>query len=91
VTRPRQLALAALLLLQAGDLVSTKLALSVPGIVEFNPLVRWLGVWPAKLVLVAVAVIVVLRTKKLWRAWACAGYYCLVVGSNLLLYWNHRS
>ena len=83
MTRAKWLALCALALLQAADALSTRAALRVPGIVELNPLVRYLGLWPAKVIVLAAAAIVLWRTRKPSRMVAVCGYYCLVVMSNL--------
>ena len=90
MTRPKLIALAALLLLQAGDLISTRLALAVPGVVELNPVVRDLGLYPAKLITCGFCIMLVLYEKKLWRTWCVCALFAAIVGSNLLLVWRHR-
>jgi hypothetical protein len=74
-----------LCLLQAGDWLSTRAALATPGMVEFNPLVRAMGVGHAKLILVVAAIPLLWYTKKPWHLWALCGFYAVVVASNALL------
>jgi hypothetical protein len=76
-------------LLQAGDLLSTRMALKVPGVMELNPLVRELGLWPAKLIVFGFIALLVYRTKSLGRLWAVCGVYALIVASNVLLFVTH--
>ena len=90
MTRPKLIVLAVLLLLQAGDLVSTRLALAVPGVVELNPVVRDLGLWPAKLITCGFCIMLVLYEKKLWRTWCVCALGGAIVSSNLLLVWRPR-
>jgi hypothetical protein len=76
-------------LLQAGDLFSTRMALTVPGVMELNPLVRGLGLWPAKLLVIGFIALLVYRTKSVGRLWAVCGVYALIVASNVLLFVTH--
>ncbi len=78
-----------LCVLQVGDLVSTQLALRIPGVHELNPLVRDLGLWPAKLLAFAIIVFLAWRAKTIARLWAVCGFYAAVVASNVLLFVSH--
>ncbi len=81
-----------LCLLQVGDLISTRMALRVPGVLELNPLVRELGLWQAKLTVLVLIVLLAYwtkHTKKVGPAWAVCGVYGLIVVSNLLLFLTH--
>jgi hypothetical protein len=78
-----------LALLQAGDLLSTHMALKIPGVMELNPLVRSLGLWPAKLIVFGFIVLLVCRTNSPKRLWAVCGVYALIVASNVLLFATH--
>jgi hypothetical protein len=78
-----------LALLQAGDLFSTRMALKVPGVMELNPLVRELGLWPAKLLVLGFIALLVYRTKSQRRLWAACGIYAVIVASNVLLFVSH--
>jgi hypothetical protein len=80
-----------LCLLQVGDLFSTRLALRVPGVMELNPLVREFGLWPAKLLVCGILVLLVWQTKRMRRLWALCGIYGVIVGSNLLLFLTHAT
>ncbi|MGA2688249.1 MAG: DUF5658 family protein [Candidatus Korobacteraceae bacterium] len=78
-----------LALLQAGDLFSTRMALTIPGVMELNPLVRELGLWPAKLLVLGFIALLVYRTKSRRRLWAACGVYALIVASNILVFVTH--
>jgi len=78
-----------LCLLQAADLLSTMMAVTVPGVVELNPLVRELELWPAKLLVCVLVVLLWWRTKKTGRLWAVCGAYAVIVASNVLLFVTH--
>jgi len=78
-----------LCILQAGDLFSTRMVLSIPGSLELNPLVREFGLWPAKLLVLGLILLFAWRTKKLARLWAVCGIYALIVGSNMLVCATH--
>ncbi len=78
-----------LCILQAGDLFSTHMALSIPGVLELNPLVREFGLWPAKLLVLGLILLFAWRTKKMARLWAVCGVYALIVASNLLVFVTH--
>ena len=78
-----------LCLLQAGDFFSTRMALKIPGVVELNPLVRDLGLWPAKLLVFGLIVLLAWRTKGMGRLWALCGVYAAIVASNVLLFITH--
>ncbi len=78
-----------LALLQAGDLFSTRMALTIPGVTELNPLVRELGLWPAKLLVLGFFALLVYRTKSRRRLWAACGVYAVIVASNVLLFVTH--
>jgi hypothetical protein len=71
--------------LQVGDLASTRLAL-MHGAFEMNPLVRDLGLVPAKLLVGALAAMLIWRVRKLDRVWLVCGAYCLLVVWNLWLW-----
>jgi len=76
-------------LLQAGDLLSTRMVMKIPGALEANPLVRDLGLWQAKLLALAVVILLVWRSQTLGRLWAACGVYAAVVLSNTLMFVNH--
>jgi hypothetical protein len=76
-------------LLQVGDLLSTRMALKIPGVMELNPLVRELGLWPAKLLVLGFIALLVYRTKSMIRLWGVCGVYALIVASNVLLFVTH--
>ncbi|MFZ0311321.1 MAG: DUF5658 family protein [Candidatus Korobacteraceae bacterium] len=76
-------------LLQVGDLLSTRMVLKIPGVMELNPLVRELGLWPAKLLVLGFIALLVYRTKSLKRLWVVCGVYALIVASNVLLFVTH--
>jgi hypothetical protein len=78
----KKIALLILLLLQAGDMVSTKAAVHA-GAVELNPLVRDLGLWPAKLLTLGLIALLVWRARSMTRVWVVCGLYTLVVANNL--------
>lgn len=78
-----------LCVLQAGDLFSTRMALRIPGVLELNPLVREFGLWPAKLVVLGLILLLAWRTKKMARLWAVCGVYALIVTSNMLVVLTH--
>ncbi len=75
--------------LQAADLFSTRVALKIPGITELNPLVRDLGLWQAKLLVLGLIVLLVWRSKSIRRLWAVCAIYAVIVGSNVLLVVTH--
>ena len=68
---------------------STRMALNIPGVMELNPLVRELGLLPAKLLVLGFIALLVYRTKSLKRLWAVCGVYALIVASNVLLFVTH--
>jgi hypothetical protein len=74
-----------LILLQVADGLSTRVALAIPGAIELNPLVHNLGLWPAKLLVLALVLLLALKTIKPQRVWLPCGFYVLIIGSNLLL------
>ena len=76
------------LLLQAVDLVSTRLAFSV-GAIELNPLVHGLGLWPGKLLACVVILLLATLTKRAGRLWALCGIYGLIVGNNFAVALTH--
>ncbi len=76
-------------LLQVGDLLSTRLALSRPGVVELNPLVGSFGLWQAKLLVSGFIVLLACRSKKPRKLWAVCGIYTMIVASNVLLFATH--
>lgn len=78
-----------LAVLQAGDVFSTRMALKIPGVMELNPLVRELGLWPAKLLVLGFIALLVYRAKSRRRLWAVCGVYALIVASNALLFVTH--
>ncbi len=75
--------------LQLGDLFSTRMAMKVPGVLELNPIVRRLGLWDAKLLAVALIVLLAWRAKKMGPLWTACGVYACVVVSNVLLVFTH--
>lgn len=77
-----------LCLLQAGDLLSTRLATSI-GAIESNPLVHNLGLGEAKLLALGVSFLLVWRAKRMGRVWAACGIYAATVVSNVLLFVIH--
>ncbi len=80
-----------LCLLQAADLISTRMALKVPGVLELNPLVRELGLWQSKLTVLVLIVILaywVKRTGRVRAVWLVCAVYSLIVASNMLLFVN---
>ena len=86
--RSKFLVAALLCVLQAGDFVSTRLALR-HGAVELNPLVRALGLWEAKLLAFAVVILLVIFARRARLLWTVAVVYTCIVGSNLLLLLRH--
>lgn len=81
-----------LCLLQAADLISTRVAMKVPGVLELNPLVRELGLWQSKLAVLALVVVLafwVKRTKRVAAVWLVCGVYTLIVASNIRLFVSH--
>jgi hypothetical protein len=83
-----------LCVLQVADLISTRLALSVPGVLELNPIVRQLGLWQSKLMVLALIVILALwvkRTKRVAAVWLVCGVYGLIVASNFRLFIAHST
>jgi hypothetical protein len=78
-----------LILLQAADGLSTRAALAIPGARELNPLVRGVGLWPAKLLVLALALLLALKTEKPQRVWTLCGLYAVIIASNLLLLARH--
>lgn len=74
-----------LCMLQAADAASTRLALHLPGTIELNPLVRLLGLWPAKLLILALLLLWAWRTRRPGRLWAVAAVYTCIVLSNVVL------
>lgn len=79
----KRIALLILLLLQAGDLLSTKAAIHA-GAAELNPIVRDLGLWPAKLLTLGLIALLVWRAKSMTRVWVVCGLYTLIVTNNLI-------
>jgi hypothetical protein len=73
-----------MVVLQAGDLLSSRLAFA-HGAVELNPLVNALGLWQAKLLVLCVLGLMLIRTTRLRRLWAVIMIYSCVVGWNLFL------
>ena len=73
-----------LVLLQAGDLLSSKLAFA-HGAVELNPLVHGLGLWQAKLLVIAVLAVLIWRSTRMRRLWLVVMLYACIVGWNLML------
>ncbi len=82
--RHKYIALAVLGFLQAADGLTTRAALHA-GAIEGNPLVRDLGLWPAKLLALIIFALIVWRAKKMTIPWIACAVYALVVFSNLLL------
>ena len=85
VTRSKWIALAVLAALQVGDLVSTRLALARPGVVEVGfatPLHRLAG---REAVCPALRLFWCWSTEKPRRLWFVCGVYTLIVLSNLRL------
>jgi hypothetical protein len=80
----KKIALLFLVVLQAGDLLSTKAATHA-GAVELNPLVRDMGLWPAKLLTLALVALLIWRAKSLTKIWVLCGLYTLIVTNNLFL------
>ncbi len=78
-----------LCLLQIGDLVSTRFALTIPGVMELNPLVRQFGLWPAKLLVFGLIVLLAWQTKRMRRLWTLCGIYAVIVASNVMLFVAH--
>ena len=81
-----------LCLLQVADLISTRMALKVPGVLELNPLVRELGLWQSKLTVLILIVILaywVKKTKRVRAVWLVCAVYSLIVASNMLLIVSH--
>lgn len=78
-----------LCVLQAGDLLSTRLALKIPGVIELNPLVRAFGLWPAKLLVCALVLVLVWQAKRMRRLWTLCAIYAVIVASNVLLFVTH--
>lgn len=76
--------LAILCALQAGDIISTRIAIA-HGAVEMNPLVGHLGLWPAKLLVFLAAALLAYRARKTWLMWAGCAVYAAIVASNLLV------
>jgi len=79
-----------LILLQVADGLSTRAALAIPGAIELNPLVRNLGLWPSKALVITLPLALAYITKRPRRLWAVCGVYALIVASNSLLVWLHR-
>jgi hypothetical protein len=75
---------AMLLVLQAGDLLSTRLAFA-HGAIELNPLVHALGLWQAKLLAILVVALLLIRSTKLRRLWMVVIVYGCIVCWNMLL------
>jgi Domain of unknown function (DUF5658) len=90
LTQSKWIPLAVLGLLQAADGLSTRAALAIPGSVELNPLVRSLGLWPGKLLVLALVLTLAYITTRPRRLWALCGVYGLILTSNSLLVWLHR-
>lgn len=80
-----------LCLLQAGDLLSTRLALKIPGVMELNPLVREFGLWPAKLLVFGLIMLLAWQTKRMRRLWTLCGIYAVIVASNVMLFVTHAT
>ena len=78
-----------LCILQAGDLLSTRLAMKIPGVMELNPLVRNFGLWQAKLLVFGLIILLAWQTKKMRRLWTLCGIYAFIVASNVLLFATH--
>jgi hypothetical protein len=86
VRRAKWLALFVLLLLQVIDFMSTRQALTRPGVVELNPWVRANGLWDVKLYAFCLVCLLVWYGKgRTWHLWVLCGAYGLIVGSNLIL------
>lgn len=73
-----------LVALQAGDLLSTRLAFA-HGAIELNPLVHGLGLWQAKLLAVCIVALLLIRGVRLRRLWMVVIIYGCVVCWNVLL------
>jgi hypothetical protein len=78
----KRIALLFLVILQAGDMLSTKAATHA-GAVELNPIVRDMGLWPAKLLTLALIALLVWRAKSMTKIWVLCGLYTLIVANNL--------
>ena len=81
-----------LCVLQLADIISTRLALKVPGVLELNPLVRQLGLWQSKLAVLGVIVLLALwvkHSKRVAAVWFVCGVYVLIVASNFRLVIAH--
>lgn len=50
--------------------------LAVPGVIELNPLMCKIGLWPAK-------------TRKPQRVWTLCGLYAVIIANNMLLLARH--
>ena len=80
--------LLALLALQVLDAVSTRLALRV-GAWELNPLIHMLGLWPSKLLVMALCIVLVVRNRRPWRLAIPAVIYIGIITSNFVVYATH--
>ena len=70
--------LLSMVVLLASDLLSTRLAFA-HGAIELNPLVHLLGLWQAKLLVVAAVALLLIRSTKLPWLWTV-----------LVILWLHR-
>ena len=84
MTRAKWIAMAVLLVLQVAD-VATTLAVFHVGGIELNPLVRGLGLLPAKLIACAAVCLLVWATKHPRWLWIMCGVYGMIVGWNASL------
>ncbi|MGA2903552.1 MAG: hypothetical protein ABSD98_06965 [Candidatus Korobacteraceae bacterium] len=73
-----------LCLLQAGDILSTRLAL-LHGAVEVNPVVRAAGLWQAKLVAFILISLWIWRSTRPRPLWVATAVYGGIVGWNSCL------
>jgi len=74
----------ALVLLQLGDLLSTRRAFG-RGAIEMNPLVHATGLWEAKLLAIVAISLLAFRSTRLRKLWMVVAFYGCIVGWNLLL------
>ena len=88
----KRLAFMLICLLQLFDFMSTRSAMALHEVVELNPLMRgasgqadMLKVVAAKLLVCALAYVLIRRTQRLRLVWVACGLYGLIVLSNWLL------
>jgi hypothetical protein len=80
----RWYALLVFAVLQAGDYLSTRLALASPSMVELNPIVRYVGLWEIKVIGLIGLTLLIWWGKQMRAIWIVNIVFIFVILNNLM-------